>query len=322
MAPRPGRIDPLAVLIAIPACARLLPKLARGHALRRYGKRREHRLAVEQAVDRLHHAVLDVDADHVGERERSEAEAGCAGEDAVDVGHTGDILGKQALRLGYEGAADVIDQERRAVGAQHRLARHAPADSHHGIARPVRGLEARDDLDQPHQRNRIEEMHAGDALGVLAGGGNRRDRDGGGVGGQYRVGTSHCLELAEQGLLGIEALDDGLDDQVGLADLGEVAGDGDARERSVGLALRQAALLDLAAQHPGNVVPGRLRGTRLLVVGDDAHAALRRHLHDAAAHRAGADHADGEVRGIGVEGHGRVASWRAVSGWGSIDRQN
>ena len=31
------------------------------------------------------------------------------------------------------------------------------------------------------------------------------------------------LELAEQGLLGIEALDDGFDDQVGLADLGEVA---------------------------------------------------------------------------------------------------
>ena len=167
--------------------------------------------------------MLDVDADHVGQRERSEPEAGRAGQDAVDVGDAGDVLGQQALRLGHERAADVIDQEGRAVGAQHRLARHAPADGHHGIAHPVGGLEARDDLDQPHQGNRIEEMHAADALGILAGGGDRRDRDGGGVGGEDGVGAGNGLELAEQGLLGVEALDDGLDDQVGLADLGEIA---------------------------------------------------------------------------------------------------
>ena len=46
------------------------------------------------------------------------------------------------------------------------------------------------------------------------------------VGGEDGVGPRELVELGEQGLLGVEALDDGLDDQVGLADLGEVLGDG------------------------------------------------------------------------------------------------
>ena len=81
-------------------------------------------------------------------------------------------------------------------------------------------------------------MHAADALGMLAGDGDSRDRDRGGVGGEDRVGARHAFELGEQRLLGIEPLDDGLDDHVGLADLGEVAGDRDAVDGGVGLAPR------------------------------------------------------------------------------------
>ena len=81
----------------------------------------------------------------------------------------------------------------------------------------------------------------------------------------------------------------------------------DAGKGGLGVRLRQAALLDLPVEHLGDVVLGRLRGARLLVVGDDAHAALRRHLHDAAAHRAGADHADGDIGCVGIERHGRVS---------------
>ncbi len=150
----------------------------------------------------------------------------------------GDVLGKQALRLGYEGTADMIDEERRTVRAQHRLARHAAADAHHGVAHPGGGLEAWDDLDQPHQRNRVEEVHAADALWQLAGRRNGRDRDGRGVGGKDGVGTRECLELGEQRLLGIEALDDCLDDEISFADLREVVGDRDTPQRGVGLALR------------------------------------------------------------------------------------
>ena len=72
-----------------------------------------------------------------------------------------------------------------------------------------------------------------------------------------------------------------------------------------------AALLHQAVEHLGDVVLGGLGGARLLVVGDDAHAALRRHLHDAAPHGAGADHADGHVGCVGIEGH-RAASLGAV----------
>ena len=95
------------------------------------------------------------------------------------------------------------------------------------------------DLDQPHQRHGIEEVHAADALGVLAPGGDGRDRDRRGVGGEDGVRADELLEPGEQRLLGLELLDDRLDDDVGLADLGQILGDRDALDRGLGVAFGQ-----------------------------------------------------------------------------------
>ena len=214
---------------------------------------------------------------------------------------------------GTKRAADVVDEERRAVGAQHRLARHAAADRHHGVRHPRRGLEAGDDLDQPHQRHRIEEVHAADALGVLALRRDRGDRERGGVRRDDGLGPDQLVELGEQRLLGVEPLDDGLDDDVGLADVLDVL-----RPRRCGRwrPSRPPAgtrpFSHQAVEHLGDVVLGGLRGARLLVVGDDAHAALGGDLHDAAAHGARADHADRHIGCIGIEGHARLPGCRAL----------
>ena len=58
------------------------------------------------------------------------------------------------------------------------------------------------------------------------------------------VGADQLLELGEQRLLGVEPLQDGLDDDVGLADLRHVLRHDDAVDGGLGVRLRHAALLD------------------------------------------------------------------------------
>ena len=90
-----------------------------------------------------------------------------------------------------------------------------------------------------------------------------------------------------------------------LATSSRLLGNGDAVDGALGLVRGHAPLLHQAVQHLGDVGLGGLGGARLLVVGDDAHAALRRDLHDAAPHRARADHADSHIGCVGIEGHGQ-----------------
>ena len=75
------------------------------------------------------------------------------------------------------------------------------------------GLLAGHDLEQAHERRRVEEVHAHDALGAGHGGGEVGDRQRRGVGGQHARRVDHVGQLPEQPALGFQRLGDGLDDQ-------------------------------------------------------------------------------------------------------------
>ena len=157
-----------------------------------------------------------------------------------------------------------------------------------------------DDLDQLHQRHRVEEVHADEPAGCsrpLASAVIEIDEV---LVASTRPRADHGLELAEERALGIEVLDDRLDDQAARAPASSSAPRGAIRP--AWRRLRRASSLPLAAR-PSSVAPSLcarlLRGAVARVEQLHGVAGLRRHLGDASAHDAGADDEDRSVAAVG-----------------------
>ena len=122
------------------------------------------------------------------------------------------------------------------------------------IASPVRagererrlaGLLAGDDLEQPHQRRRVEEVHADDALGPRRGGGDRGDRQRGGVASPARSrGRRSRASAREQLALELERLGRRLDHQLARGERPRASSTGSsARGRGLGVGRAPAPAL-------------------------------------------------------------------------------
>ncbi len=154
-------------------------------------------------------------------------------------GDRGHLFGEQPQRLEAERPVAAVDDEAGAVGGDdhvlaHRLARRAG----HGHGR-VGGLDTRHDLEQPHHRGWIEEVHAHHPRGVAGGSGQCGDEQRRGVGGQHTVAGDHLGQGREQLALELQAFGRGLDDQLtrrqrgqGLGGLQALGGRGARRPRS------------------------------------------------------------------------------------------
>jgi hypothetical protein len=90
---------------------------------------------------------------------------------------------------------------------------------------------------QLHRRGRVEEMQREDAVGVLEACRDGMDRQRGGVAGKDRIGGDQGLQRGEEGLLGLQLLDDGLDDEAAGGEGGKVLGHGQAGEGGVAVGL-------------------------------------------------------------------------------------
>ena len=88
--------------------------------------------------------------------------------------------------------------------------------------RDVVGLRRLHDLDQRHDRDRVEEVEADEALGVLQLRADLVDRQRRGVGREDRVVGDVLLDLGEDLLLDAELLEHGLDDPVAVGEVGLV----------------------------------------------------------------------------------------------------
>jgi hypothetical protein len=148
------------------------------------------------------------------------------------------------------------------------------------------------DLNDAHQRNGVEEMQPGDTVRMPAAGGDRRDRQGRGVGGQDGVGSDHLLEFEEERLLGIETLDYRLDHHVAVRHVGQRPDHPDARPISRNLRRIQLALVRKPLPGLPDGIDRALRCLGVGVVQEHAGACLCHHLGDPPSHHAGPDDAD------------------------------
>ena len=299
-----ARIDlgPL-VVVGVPAAAGLAAEPAGLEQALVIGTRRHAPVVEETLVDDLARREVHVDAGEVHQLERPHAEAASVAHHGIDLGRRGAAFLVDPQPLGADCRAAEIDQEARRVADDHRHARLALAQRHHGVDHPLRGVGGADDLDQLHQRHGVEIVHAADAVAVLQRPRDRGDADGGRVGRQDGVGRDDGLEFPEQLLLHLEVLEYGFHDDMAALEVLELVGDAEIGVRLGEIGVGQPALGNQTLQGLDDRSPGLCRPTRCGIEHDRLHAALRRHLRNTAAHGTGADHAYGEIGAVDIESH-------------------
>ena len=140
------------------------------------------------------------------------------------------------------------------------------------------------DFDELHHRRRIEEVQAGNAAAGLAHGHHRGDGERRGVAHQDAVLGDDAFELLEQIDLGVEILDDGLDDQITVLERFEFVGEVDAAHDAVLVVLGDFLLGDELPEALVQLAGRLVRGTGRCLDGDDLKTGLSCDLHDAQAH--------------------------------------
>ena len=91
-------------------------------------------------------------------------------------------------------------------------------------------------------------MHADDALGMPGRLRDRRDGERGGIRREHGVRTRDAVELGEQLPLRLELLDDRLDHEIAVREVGEVRREREPRKCRVALVGPHPSLLDASAQ--------------------------------------------------------------------------
>ncbi|MNZ47224.1 hypothetical protein D3C78_649310 [compost metagenome] len=115
-------------------------------------------------------------ADQVGELEGTHAKTAGVAQQGVEGRAVGGAFLQQAQAFGVERPGHAVDDEAGGGFGVHRLFTPGACRGVQPLGqRPWRG-QAGDDLDQGHQRRRIEEVHADHPLGVGEAGGQAGDR--------------------------------------------------------------------------------------------------------------------------------------------------
>ena len=132
-------------------------------------RRRRHARLAELLVERLGRVHVHVDPDEVDQRARPHRPAGAGGHRGVEVLRRDARLVEHPQAVVQQRDEDAVDDEAGRVVTADRLLAHPLADLERGLDRLVGGELGSHDLDERHQRRRVEEVHSHDPLG-------RRDR--------------------------------------------------------------------------------------------------------------------------------------------------
>jgi len=155
------------------------------------------------------------------------------------------------------------------------------------------GVQARDDLHEPHQGYRVEEVQPDQPGRTGQSGGEAADGQRTGVGGQDGVRLADLL-FSQQGPLDLGIFDHGLDHEI--AGCAVATGHPQSCRTRGRSSFAQLSLRDLSTQHADDEVTGGFRRARLGVHELDRHPRENRHLGDAAPHGSGAHDPDGAQR--------------------------
>jgi hypothetical protein len=271
-------------------------------------RRRELRALEEGVPDGTGDRFIDVLADQIGQLERPHPETAALAQHRVDGGGVGATLLVDGERLRVEGACDAVDDEAGGVGAAHGGLAPGGDGGQGPFGRRLVRRVAADDLDEGEEGRRIEEVQADEAARAAQRAGDRRDGEGGGVGGEKAVVGDGLLQRREQLLLDRELFQDGLDDECRVGELRDVRGGEQPATCGVALRGRHPPLLDEPVQASADRLRGLLGPAGNGVVETYGMACDQGHLRDSLAHGSGADDGDGAARadrGRGVDGgHG------------------
>ncbi len=243
-------------------------------------------------VHRVEDLVRRVEPDQVEERERTHRVAAAEPHRGIDVLTTGVVTLVQGHRV-----VEVAEQKR--VGDEARLVAGHDRDLAEGLRErgrllddPRLGDDRPDDLDELLDRCRVEEVHADDTPGQTRRGADLGHRQGRGVGGQDGVLGDHAVEPLEELALERELLDDRLDDQLALLDVGQVGGEGHPAEQLGLFVLRHLAAPYRTAGRLLDMLPAHGQGVVIDLDPDHPVAVAGEDFGDAGAHRAEPDDAD------------------------------
>ncbi len=188
---------------------------------------------------------------------------------------------------------DAVDDEAGGVGRDDGVLAQLLGGRHRGTEGDVGRLRGLHDLDERHDRDRVEEVEADDPLGVLQFRADLLDGQRRRVGREDRLGGDVLLDVGEHLLLDAELFEDRLDDPVAVGEVGLVGRAVDERLEAVRLVGADAAL---AEQLVDLALDGRdtLVDALLVEVGDDHRHPEAPHEEqgELGRHQTGADHAD------------------------------
>ena len=291
--------------VGVEAAAGLPAQQPRGHHLLDDRAGRVQPVA-RLLVHRVEDLVGGVDADEVHQRQRAHRQAAAQPHGGVDV-----LAAGVAVLVHRDGVVEVAEQQR--VGDEAGLV----ADRDVDLAQPRGqrldvvddrrlGDDGAHDLDQLHDRRRVEEVHPDDLARPAGDHRELGDRQARGVGGQDRVRRADLVQLGEDLGLELHALGHGLDDQLGVGEVLQRRAEADPLEDRV-----PVRRVELAAAHRpvgGLLEVAAAAGQRLVVDldGGDRQARPGEHLGDAGTH--GAQPHDADL--VQFPGHAAISSHR------------
>src|SRR5512135_3075618 len=279
------------LFVRVEAAAGLLPEVAGIDVLAKERARSVLRISQSLLQD-VHHFEAGVESDQVGQRQRSHRVVRTHLHDRIDVGGPTDAFHQGVYRLVDHRHEDPVRDESRKVVRWDRLLAEGTGERHRRIERFRRRLQSRDHLDQFHERDRIHEVHPDHLRRTLRGGGDLRDRDGGGVRREDPPGRDHFVELPEEGKFQLFPFRGGLHNKIAG---GEVAGIGrrpKAGERQILLRRRDLLLADEDVETLADSGTGPGENRLGDVAQEYVQAVHQGDLGDPAPHLAGPEDAD------------------------------
>ncbi len=243
-------------------------------------------------MQHLHDRQTGIQTDEIGQFQRPHRMVRAEFHRRVDRLDVPDALIEGVDRLVDHRLQDAVDDEGRKILRYRDLLAELADKFLGGVEGGIVGGDAADQLDQLHQRHRIHEMNADEFFRAIGRGGEPRDRDRRGVGGDDRSRLQRCAELMKYLALDLFLFDRGLDHEIAVRQPVERLAGGDPVERLLARVLGNGLLGDLPRQM---AVDGRHRRFQPLggdVVEHHVEAGERRHMRNAIAHLARADHTD------------------------------
>src|SRR5712692_8564828 len=275
------------------------------HALQQ--RRRREALLLELVEHDVGDVIGGIEPDEVEQGERTHGVAATELHGIINVLNRGGSVLQDADGVEQIRHQQAVDDESGAVRGTHRYFAKLRSEGHHLLEHRGVGGNRADHLDELHHRHGIKKVQADKTSGALRGRGDFRDADRGGVAGENGFWRTDFIESGEELPFRGHLLDDGLDHQVGVAEIVDVGGPAKPAANLIADGIGDGPLV----HQPLKILLDALQAFVHKLGADFANhhptASLRANLSDARAHQPATRHSHFLNRHVNppVNAHGR-----------------